>query len=198
MAIKVKQGDTWHRINTQSKVSTLSFEISKDSWIENVGEQNFTTSISILGMTSKYSALILFDNNQNGMKITAKCEDDNLVFTIEELPEVVLKGSIIYFNSDSQVSIYYFGGLTDENAELIAQKVEEKLPIVIDDQGYSQIQNIRQVTQAAFKREDNKVTVSYTLQGGKLLEDVINLDDSGRPASGMVNGVEWNIEWEGF
>ena len=86
---------------------------------------------------------------------------------------------------------------TDTNqADYIKNKPE--LPITINEDGYTDISGLRQMTDVKMVKSENVITVTATLEGDVPTTSVITLDDYGYPVSINTDGTECTVNWEGF
>lgn len=201
MAINLKQNGIWHELGDLGQTNISNFEIQPSDWEENVQSLNYVASVDILGMTSTYSAIVLFDSGQDGLEITATCAAGAIYFYCASVPTKALSGNIIYSCSGQKTKIYYVGGLSAEDARQVEDQVIQRLPISVVKDGnaeYVQIEKMRQLTNAVFSRNGQNITINYTLEGGIEMQDSILLDVNDRPQSGVSNGVAWEISWNGF
>ena len=201
MAIKIKQNGVWQELALLEQMNILNIELQPSEWKENIGELNYMISIEVPGMSSAYSAIILFNSGQDGLEITAKCTAGALQFYCNTVPTETLEGNIIYSYIGEKVSIYYIGGLTNEDVSQVENQVLQKLPISVvkdGDNEYVEINKMRQLTKADFIRVGQDITVKYDLEGGITMQDSIHLDENDRPESGVSNGVTWTMTWTGF
>jgi hypothetical protein len=143
MAIGIKHDGVWHRVDLAGKMNTISFNIAPEDWIESADGKNFYFNYQIIGMLPSYSAIILFDFNQDGLNISAKCIADNLKFLVTKKPNAVLSGDIIYNNSGASAKVYFIGGMSDENINKATEKIASTLPIQRHEDGYTDIENFR-------------------------------------------------------
>lgn len=77
-------------------------------------------------------------------------------------------------------------------------EVVGNLPIVVADDGYTDLIGLRQATSINTVKEDNTITITTTLEGGEISISTITLDDDGVPTSVVTDGVECILTWDGF
>lgn len=96
----------------------------------------------------------------------------------------------------------------DETLEKVDEKLTEvetyvsgtiyNLPISVTEDGYTDIEGLRKVTNIDLVREEQTVTITTILEGGIQHIDTIDLDEYDRPISGTSDGVTWEMSWDGF
>ena len=79
------------------------------------------------------------------------------------------------------------------NADAIAN-----LPILVAEDGYTEIKGLRQATAISVVRDGQTVTVTSTMQGGVTYQDVIALDQQDVPVSLTSNDLTCHLEFIGF
>jgi len=79
-------------------------------------------------------------------------------------------------------------------------KVVEDLPIEVTEDGYTDFTGLRQVIGpiSVVKTDDSTITITYPLEGGESIEEVITLGGDGYPSTITVDGRECHVTWEGF
>lgn len=77
-------------------------------------------------------------------------------------------------------------------------EVVEALPIVVGDDGCTDIVGMRLATNIDIVAVDNVITVTTTLEGNKTTSSIITLDENGYPSIISTDGIECKITWEGF
>ena len=87
---------------------------------------------------------------------------------------------------------------TDEDkAELVAEVLAE-VPVTVTEDGYTDIEGLRQPTAISAVKDGNTITMTVTLEGGETSESVVTLDDSGYPIKVVTDGAECALNWDGF
>ena len=198
MSTKIKLNGVWQDIALSSQVGIADALLKTENWIEDINTGNFNFLVNIPGMTESYSAIVLFDANQDGVEITATCVKDGVQFNSNKRPSNNLNGDIIYTSKGAAATIYYIGGLTDNGVAAVIDQVIKQLPITVDENGYASLENVRQMTYAKFTRNGQDITINYTLEGNGTMQDQIHLNENNYPVSGVSNGVAWTMDWEGF
>lgn len=198
MSTKIKLNGVWQDISLSSQVGIADALLKTENWAEDINTGSFKFLVNIPGMTESYSAIVLFDANQDGLEITAACVKDGVQFSSNQRPSNNLNGDIIYTSKGATATIYYIGGLTDNGVAAVIDQVIKQLPITVDENGYTSLENVRQMTYAKFTRNGQDITINYTLEGNVTMQDQIHLNENNYPVSGVSNGVAWTMDWEGF
>ena len=71
-------------------------------------------------------------------------------------------------------------------------------PVKVADDGYTDIQGLRQMVNFTAVKAGNVINVTSTLQGNKVHTDVITLDDNGYPTTILSDGVTTVFSFQGF
>lgn len=87
---------------------------------------------------------------------------------------------------------------TDADKVEMAESVLAELPISVDEEGYTDISGLRQVTATSVVQSDNTITVTTTLEGGTTSTSVITLDENDYPVTITTDGVACAVSWTGF
>ena len=72
------------------------------------------------------------------------------------------------------------------------------IPVTVDDDGYTDITGLRQITDVSVVKDEDTITVIITLQGNEVITSEITLDDNGYPSKIVTDSVECTVSWEGF
>ena len=79
-----------------------------------------------------------------------------------------------------------------------ATKLQDDDMIPICQDGYTDIQGLRQMVNFTAVKAGNVINVTSTLQGNKVHTDVITLDDNGYPTTILSDGVTTVFSFQGF
>lgn len=74
----------------------------------------------------------------------------------------------------------------------------DKIPVTVADDGYTDINGLRQLTNVSNVLDGQTITIAQTLQGGITVTDIIQLDENMFPISATSDGVEYTINWSGW
>jgi hypothetical protein len=90
-------------------------------------------------------------------------------------------------------------GATEEQIAQIQKNADDiaALPVKVND-GYTDIEGLRQVTSMTITKSDSTITVTTILEGNQSSESVITLDLDGRPTKIVTDGIECPVTWSGF
>lgn len=87
---------------------------------------------------------------------------------------------------------------TEEEQEEMVEAVLAELPISVDEDGYTDIEGLRQAINIDFVKDGNTITGTVTLQGDETISLEMTLGDDGYPSSIVTNGVECSLGFTGF
>lgn len=87
---------------------------------------------------------------------------------------------------------------TEEEIQEIIDRVLDSLPVVVSEDGYTDILGLRQVTGISFVRSGQVITVDITLEGEQTNQIVLTLDGNDYPVRISAGGVEAPVSWEGI
>lgn len=87
-----------------------------------------------------------------------------------------------------------------ENLIEQAQDKLNDLPWEVTPDGYTDLTGLRQVVGpiSVVKTDDSTITMTYPLEGGESIEEVITLGGDGYPSMIAVDGRTCQVTWEGF
>lgn len=72
------------------------------------------------------------------------------------------------------------------------------LPISTDEEGFTEIRDLRLMTNGTIIRTGSVITATIELEGGKTSTSVISLDDNDYPIKIVTDGVQADLQWGGF
>lgn len=82
--------------------------------------------------------------------------------------------------------------------EQYVDDIMDSMPITISEDGYIDLQNLRQATSCRVIKNGNEITILTTLEGNSISTTEITTDDNGYPMQILTDGSECTISWEGF
>jgi hypothetical protein len=82
--------------------------------------------------------------------------------------------------------------------EQYVDDIMDSMPITMSEDGYIDLQNIRQATSCRVIKNGNEITILTTLEGNSISTTEITTDDNGYPMQILADGSECDISWEGF
>lgn len=224
MSTRVKWNGNWVNLNlNEGNANIANFLVGDQNNPWESYSSGYRARVPILGITEKSSVACFLDKS-DGDITDLICKANELEFYSNSDTEA---SGIILFSANSSLTenkIFPVGKLTEEEIERIVPQIAERLHIrstnvQVNGQPREVIEflNVRQVTEAKFSRQDcseeekeankesnvtQKILVTYALQGGSMEDspkvDTIYLNENDFPVKGITNGVEWNIDWEGF
>lgn len=87
---------------------------------------------------------------------------------------------------------------TEAEIQEIIDRVLAALPIVVSEDGYTDILGLRQLTGLSFVRSGQIITVDVSLEGNQTNQIIITLDSNDYPVTITAGGVEAPVTWEGI
>ena len=72
------------------------------------------------------------------------------------------------------------------------------VPVTVAEDGYTDIEGLRQATSVGIIKANNMVGVYVELQGGVNTHSIITLNEKGYPSEIMTDGVKCVVSWDGF
>ena len=175
------------------------------SWVSNYMPEGssgiqgrYVYTIKLLGIQPQFSIIGLLDTNTDGVFEKFVCDTNEIKLIARCIPTKPVHASLIYTAEGASSSIFLMGGMTDKQQQQIISTITAQLPVKVAADGYTDIANQRPIKNIHNKRDGNKLEITYTLEGDRILVDVINLDATGRPIGGTSNGKEFTIDWEGL
>ena len=89
-------------------------------------------------------------------------------------------------------------GVEYDVEDATAREQLDKLPVSVDEAGFTDITGLRRAVSYAFVRSGKTVTLTVTLEGGAVEEHSIALDNDDWPTSITTNSHAAGVTWEGF
>ena len=159
----------------------------------------------IVGTTEnkQYTYLNSISNIDDGNAFIARgmidaSKDNGSISIIQATLEVTQLTCTIKYN-DHYIQVD--NTLTQSGHPADAKAVGDKfsaIPVVIAEDGYTDISYLRQATAISIVRDGQTITVVTTLQGDITNTDIITLNDEDYPISIKTNGEICPITWEGL
>lgn len=175
-------------------------------WYWDPDLKQYIFNISIQDVTANTSAILIPERPiSNEVLISAECLDGMIRLHFNACPTEAFKCGVIYMDGDGSVVISNLidatgsAGATEEQIAQIQKNADDiaALPVKVND-GYTDIEGLRQVTSMSITKSDSTITVTTILEGNQSSESVITLDLDGRPTKIVTDGIECPVTWSGF